>query len=75
MSKIFEQLVEKRGLTREFLEPRYEECAAPWELPDMAAAENIGYLSVVVCFVMFFVNDMYGFANWMRMKKRQAAEG
>ena len=41
----------------------------------MAAAENIGYLSVVVCFVMFFINDMYGFANWMRMKKRQAAEG
>ena len=38
MSKIFEQLVEKRGLTREFLEPRYEECAAPGELPDMAAA-------------------------------------
>ena len=38
MSKIFEQLVERRGLTREFLEPRYEECAAPGELPDMAAA-------------------------------------
>lgn len=38
MSKIFEQLVEKRGLTREFLEPQYEECAAPGELPDMAAA-------------------------------------
>ena len=38
MSKIFEQLVEKRGLTREFLEPRYEECVAPGELPDMAAA-------------------------------------
>ena len=38
MSKIFEQLVEKRGLTREFLEPQYEECAAPRALPDMAAA-------------------------------------
>lgn len=38
MSKIFEQLVERRGLTREFLEPRYEECAAPGELPDMAVA-------------------------------------
>lgn len=38
MSKIFEQLVEKRGLTREFLEPQYEECAAPGALPDMAAA-------------------------------------
>lgn len=38
MSKIFEQLVERRGLTREFLEPQYEECAAPGALPDMAAA-------------------------------------
>ena len=38
MSKIFEQLMEKRGLTREFLEPQYEECAAPGALPDMAAA-------------------------------------
>ena len=47
MSKIFEQLVEKRGLTREFLEPRYEECAAPWELPDMAAAvQRLGQAKV-----------------------------
>ena len=38
MSKIFEQLVERRGLTREFLEPQYEECAAPGALPDVAAA-------------------------------------
>ena len=38
MSKIFEHLVERRGLTREFLEPRYEECAAPGVLPDMVAA-------------------------------------
>ena len=38
MSKIFEQLVERRGLTREFLRPRYEECATPGALPDMAAA-------------------------------------
>ena len=47
MSKIFEQLVEKRGLTREFLEPRYEECAAPGELPDMAAAvQRLGQAKV-----------------------------
>ena len=47
MSKIFEQLVEKRGLTREFLEPRYEECAAPGELPDMVAAvQRLGQAKV-----------------------------
>lgn len=47
MSKIFEQLVEKRGLTREFLEPRYEECVAPGELPDMAAAvQRLGQAKV-----------------------------
>lgn len=38
----------------------------------LASAENIRYLSVVVCFSAFFVNDIYGFLNWKRMKKRQA---
>lgn len=37
----------------------------------LAAAENISYLSVIICFVMFLVNDLYGFANWKRMEKRQ----
>ena len=37
----------------------------------MAAAEDISYLSVVICFVMFLVNDLYGFINWKRMEKRQ----
>lgn len=27
----------------------------------MASMENISYLPMIVCFVMFFVNDMYGF--------------
>ena len=37
----------------------------------LAAAENIGYLSVIICFVMFLINDLYGFVNWKRMEKRQ----
>ena len=38
----------------------------------MAALENTSYLSVVVCFVAFFVNDIYGYINWKRIEKRQA---
>lgn len=37
----------------------------------MAAIEEPSYFSMVMCFVMFFVNDIYGFVNWKRMKKRQ----
>ena len=39
----------------------------------MAAVEDISYLSVIICFVMFLVNDLYGFVNWKRMEKRQMA--
>lgn len=37
----------------------------------LAAKENTGYLCVVICFVMFLINDLYGFLNWHRMEKRQ----
>ena len=37
----------------------------------MAALEDISYLSVMTCFVMFLVNDLYGFVSWKRMEKRQ----
>ena len=39
----------------------------------LASAEEIRYLSVVVCFVAFLFNDLYGFVSWQRMKERQAA--
>lgn len=39
----------------------------------MAAVEDICYLSVIICFVMFLVNDLYGFVSWKRMEKRQMA--
>ena len=40
----------------------------------MASTEDVSYVSVLICFVMFLVSDIYGFVCWMNMKKRQAAE-
>lgn len=37
----------------------------------LATLEDRSYLPMVVCFVMFLLNDIYGFINWKRMKKRQ----
>ena len=37
----------------------------------MAAIEDIAYVSVLVCFITFFANDIYGFISWRRMRKRQ----
>lgn len=37
----------------------------------LATIENISYLSVIICFVMFLFNDLYSFINWKRIQKRQ----
>ena len=37
----------------------------------LAVTEDISYLSVVVCFVAFLANDIYGFISWRKMEKRQ----
>lgn len=37
----------------------------------LASITDIRYISVVVCFAAFFINDMYGFFNWLKMEKRQ----
>ncbi len=37
----------------------------------LAALSDVSYLSVVICFVVFLVNDTYGFINWLKMQKRQ----
>ena len=37
----------------------------------LASIEDLSYLSVVVCFVTFLANDLYGFYNWRKMAKRQ----
>ncbi len=39
----------------------------------LASIEDVKYISVVVCFVTFIVNDIYGFINWQKMKKQQKA--
>lgn len=39
----------------------------------LATSDDIGYLSVMICFVMFLINDIYGFISWSRMKIRQAS--
>ena len=41
----------------------------------LAAKEDISYLSVIICFVMFLVNDLYGFVSWKWMEKRQMCAG
>ena len=37
----------------------------------LASIEDKTYLSVVICFVVFLVNDLYGFVNWKKIEKRQ----
>ncbi len=39
----------------------------------LASKLSISYISVVVCFVAFLINDLYCFINWLKMKKRQNA--
>lgn len=37
----------------------------------MALLYDTSYLSVVICFTVFLANDIYGFINWSKMRKRQ----
>lgn len=37
----------------------------------LASFSDIRYISVVVCFVAFLFNDIYGFISWKKMKIRQ----
>lgn len=37
----------------------------------LATVESLSYLPMVLCFMLFLVLDLYGFANWRRMQKRQ----
>lgn len=41
----------------------------------LAAFEDASYISVIVCFLIFLVNDIYGFINWSRLYKRQNGKG
>ena len=37
----------------------------------LASMENPGYIPMVMCFVVFFVNDVYGYISWKRMAEMQ----
>ncbi len=37
----------------------------------IASVTDHNYLSVVICFLVFLANDLYGFYNWRRMEKKQ----
>ena len=39
-----------------------------------ATISNLSYASVTTCFITFFINDIYGFINWLKMKKIQNKE-
>lgn len=40
----------------------------------MAAAEDLSYAPMVVCFVTFLFNDLYGFISWHKREREQNAE-
>lgn len=33
--------------------------------------DDLSYLPMIICFVVFLANDIYGFYNWRRISKRQ----
>lgn len=37
----------------------------------LATFQNRSFLPMIVCFIMFFFNDIYGFLNWRKMRVRQ----
>ena len=40
-----------------------------WILASISSKE---YVSVVICFIFFLINDLYGFINWNKLYKNQA---
>ncbi|MBQ8642354.1 MAG: nicotinamide mononucleotide transporter [Clostridia bacterium] len=40
----------------------------------LASMEDVACLPMIACFVMFFLNDMYGFSSWKKREKKQRAK-
>lgn len=38
----------------------------------LATITNLTYLPMVICFIVFLVNDLYAFFNWKKLEKAQA---
>lgn len=39
----------------------------------LATLEDRAFLPVVICFSVFFINDIYGFVNWRKMRQAQGS--
>lgn len=78
-------LVSTMSITTSFLASYLTACRSPYYALAYAANDvvlmilwvfaamiDIGSIPMVACFVMFFVNDIYGFINWRRMYARQS---
>ncbi len=37
----------------------------------MATIEDLSFLPMILCFVMFLINDLYGFISWKKREKKQ----
>lgn len=37
----------------------------------LASIKSLGYVSVIICFLIFLVNDMYTFICWLKLQKKQ----
>lgn len=37
----------------------------------LATIDDIQYLPMIACFVIFFINDLFGFVSWQKRKKQQ----
>lgn len=38
----------------------------------LASLENAAYIPMIFCFIMFLLNDIYGYMNWKKMMIKQA---
>lgn len=39
----------------------------------LASINDKSYISVLVCFIVFLINDLYGFISWKKMEKYQSS--
>ena len=40
----------------------------------LASLSDHSYLAVLVCFIVFLANDLYGFFSWRKMQLRQGSQ-
>ena len=38
----------------------------------VASIRDISFVPMVICFAVFFANDLYGFINWKKLQKKQS---